>query len=209
MKLHRHPKHALFSVLLSFLTLAFITTNVPAQTGSLHGQITDQNGAIVVGAKVTAHGPSGQVKTATTDSGGVFSFASLPAGEYTVDASAPSLVLQEPVRVTLRAGSQTLNLQLSVVIPEQKITVQENRTSVSTDAAGNASAQVLRGEDLDALGDSPEDLQEALLALAGPIIGDITSPLFGQANQPSDAGGFGFSESANNRRFELQTRFAF
>ena len=43
----------------------------------------------------------------------------------------------------------------------------------------------------------------------GPIIGNITSPLFGQANQPSDAGGFGFSESANNRRFELQTRFTF
>jgi len=43
----------------------------------------------------------------------------------------------------------------------------------------------------------------------GPIIEDITSPLFGQANQPSDASGFDFSESANNRRFELQTRFTF
>jgi len=43
----------------------------------------------------------------------------------------------------------------------------------------------------------------------GPIIGNITSPLFGQANQPADAGGFGFSESANNRRFELQTRLTF
>jgi hypothetical protein len=43
----------------------------------------------------------------------------------------------------------------------------------------------------------------------GPIIGNITSPLFGKANQPSDAGGFGFSESANNRRFEFQARFTF
>ena len=43
----------------------------------------------------------------------------------------------------------------------------------------------------------------------GPIIGNITSPLFGLANQPSDAGGFGFSESANNRRLELQTRLTF
>jgi hypothetical protein len=42
----------------------------------------------------------------------------------------------------------------------------------------------------------------------GPIIGNITSPLFGQANQPSGAGGF-FSESANNRRLELQMRFTF
>jgi hypothetical protein len=42
----------------------------------------------------------------------------------------------------------------------------------------------------------------------GPIIGDITSPLFGQAN--SMAGGYGaFSENANNRRLELQLRFSF
>ncbi len=43
----------------------------------------------------------------------------------------------------------------------------------------------------------------------GPIIGNIASPLFGQANQPAASGGAIFSESANNRRFELQTRFTF
>jgi hypothetical protein len=42
----------------------------------------------------------------------------------------------------------------------------------------------------------------------GPIIGQITSPLFGQAN--SVAGGYGaFAETANNRRLELQMRFTF
>ena len=43
----------------------------------------------------------------------------------------------------------------------------------------------------------------------GPIIGYITSPLFGQANQPAGSGGLGFSEAANNRRLELQMRFTF
>ena len=44
----------------------------------------------------------------------------------------------------------------------------------------------------------------------GPIIGNITSPLFGQANQPAGTlGGGGFSEAANNRRLELQTRLSF
>jgi hypothetical protein len=42
----------------------------------------------------------------------------------------------------------------------------------------------------------------------GPIIGNITSPLFGLANQLAGVGGI-FSESANNRRLELQTRFTF
>ena len=46
----------------------------------------------------------------------------------------------------------------------------------------------------------------------GPINGNITSPLFGRANQSAGGGapgGTGFSESANNRRLEFQMRFTF
>jgi hypothetical protein len=43
----------------------------------------------------------------------------------------------------------------------------------------------------------------------GPIIGNIASPLFGLANQPAGSGNALFSESANNRRLELQTRLTF
>jgi hypothetical protein len=42
----------------------------------------------------------------------------------------------------------------------------------------------------------------------GPIIGNIASPLFGRANQLAGSGGL-FSESANNRRLELQMRLTF
>jgi hypothetical protein len=142
-----------------------------AQSRELRGQVTDQMGELS-SAKVTLRSPKGQPKTATTGITGSYSFNNLPPGEYTVEASAPSLILQEPVKISVKSDGQTLNLQLSVFIPEQNITVQENnRAAVSTDSAANASAQVLRGEDLDALGDSPEDLQEALLALAGPSAG--------------------------------------
>ena len=44
----------------------------------------------------------------------------------------------------------------------------------------------------------------------GPIVGDITSPLFGFSNQTNvTPNGEGFSESANNRRLELQIRLTF
>jgi hypothetical protein len=44
----------------------------------------------------------------------------------------------------------------------------------------------------------------------GPIDGNITSPLFGQANQVAGApNNEGFLETANNRRLELQLRFTF
>jgi hypothetical protein len=45
---------------------------------------------------------------------------------------------------------------------------------------------------------------------AGPIIGNITSQFFGRANQMAGStNAEGFSENANNRRLELQTRFTF
>jgi hypothetical protein len=43
----------------------------------------------------------------------------------------------------------------------------------------------------------------------GPITGNITSPLFGLANQSAGDGAGVFTENANNRRLELQTRFTF
>jgi len=52
----------------------------------------------------------------------------------------------------LKPGIQTLDLQLKVALPLQKVTVQENAgPSVTTDPGNNASALVLRGDDLQAL----------------------------------------------------------
>jgi hypothetical protein len=44
----------------------------------------------------------------------------------------------------------------------------------------------------------------------GPIVGNISSPLFGQSNQIAGTpNGEGFLETANNRRLELQIRFTY
>jgi hypothetical protein len=44
----------------------------------------------------------------------------------------------------------------------------------------------------------------------GPIIGNIASPLFGRSNQMAGTpNGEGFSENANNRRYELQLRLTY
>ena len=157
----------------------FLSLSAWQAPASLSGQVTDQNGAIVVGAKVIARSTSGQTTTTTSGADGRYSFSNLTPGDYTIQASAPSLVLAEPLKINIARGPQAMNLQLSVFIPDQSITVQENnRAAVSTDTNSNASAQVLKGEDLDALGDSPEDLQEALLALAGPSAGPSGGQIF-------------------------------
>jgi hypothetical protein len=150
-----------------------------AQTASLRGQITDESGAVIPAAKVTLNGPSKLVRITAAAVDGSYSFVGLAPGDYTVLASAPELGLAQPAKITLKSGSQTLNLQLRVASTAQQVTVEaEAAATVSTDAASNASALVMRGADLDALSDNPDDLQADLLALAGPAAGPGGGAIF-------------------------------
>jgi hypothetical protein len=119
------------------------------------------------------------VKTATTGRDGAYAFSGLTTGTYTVQASAPQLVLAQAQALTIRPGTQTLNLRLMVASTVQQIVVEENAgPAVSTEAASNATATVLTGDDLSSLSDDPEDLQADLQALAGPAAGPGGGAIF-------------------------------
>ena len=94
-------------------------------------------------------------------------------GEDTRIASSPGLVQFQPATVDIATGGNAaLDLKLRVSLEKQEVTVQENvGPTVSTDPSQNAGALVLRGADLDALSDDPDDLQSDLGALAGPSAG--------------------------------------
>src|SRR5438270_10877175 len=87
---------------------------LPAQTGGLRGQVTDESGAVVPGAVVSLAGPAGLTRTANAGNDGSYSFPALPDGAYVVQASAPGLGLRQPAKVTVRACTQTLNTTLHV-----------------------------------------------------------------------------------------------
>ena len=59
-------------------------------TGNIEGTITDQNGAVVPGASVTAKSTgttAGYNNTVTTNENGYFMFSQVPVGTYTVTAT--------------------------------------------------------------------------------------------------------------------------
>lgn len=144
-----------------------------AQTASLRGRVIDESGAVIPGAKVSLRGPARLLKTVETGIEGVYVITNIPPGDYTIQATAPQLGLPSPARLSLTSGSRaTLDLQLKVVATTQRLDVpDETNPAVSADAASNASAVVLKGKDLDALADNPEDLAADLEALAGPSAG--------------------------------------
>jgi hypothetical protein len=159
-----------------FLLLAAALTvfSAPAQqtTGTLRGVLTDDSGAIIPAATVSIAG-TGVQKSVPTQNDGSYTFAGLLTGQYTVRVTFPGFAAFQQV-VAISAGSTIqLPIQLKVSAAEkQEVTVQgEAGPHLSVEPDNNATALVLKGEDLAALPDDPDDLADALQALAGPGAG--------------------------------------
>jgi hypothetical protein len=150
-----------------------------AQTATLRGQVTDESGAVIPGAKFSLSGPAGVVQTTSADKTGSYAFVGVPPGSYTVLASAPRLAQAAPAEVSLKAGLQVLNLMLKVASIAEKVTVEDSSApAIGTDSSSSAGAVVLSGEDLQALSDDPDDLAADLQALAGPSAGPSGGSIF-------------------------------
>src|SRR5580658_1062980 len=160
-------------LLLLLLLLTFLPATYAQTSGIVHGVVTDESGALVPGAKVTVSNAAGPVKSGTAGNDGSYSINGIPSGQYSVVATSPGLQQAQPFAVDLSASpNATANIQLQVAAEKQEVTVQENAgPQVSVDPSQNAGALVLRGTDLQALSDDPDDLQADLQALAGPSAG--------------------------------------
>src|SRR5580704_1841072 len=162
------------------LWLALSTFSVWAQTTvTLRGQVTDESGAIVPGAQIVVTGSEGIHRSTSADDQGQYILTGLPAGSYGVVGSAADLAMPHPVQTVLTKGTVRLDLQLRVQTLHENVTVQDNSgPTVSTEASANANGLVLRGDDLNALSDDPDDLQADLLALAGPSAGPSSGAIY-------------------------------
>jgi Carboxypeptidase regulatory-like domain/TonB dependent receptor len=170
----RHPPGIVFGVA---LTLALCVGLAAAQQtrGTLRGLITDELGAVIVGANVTLTDANGVQKKAVSNGEGVYSFSGLAPGKYSLQAVAPGFAPSDSKDVDITSARQSVDLTLKVTI-EEKVTV--NETPVSTEATNNANQTLITGKDLDALPDDPEELAAALQALAGPSVGPNGGQIF-------------------------------
>ena len=140
--------------------------------GGLTGSVTDPSGAGIPKASVRLTDANGASYDATTSREGVYEFKSLAPGSYTLKAVAKGFALftQEDVRIAA-SQVQRLSISLTIQIEEQKVEVTDTTTKVDVDPSNNAGTVVMKGKDLEALSDDPDELQSELLALAGPSAG--------------------------------------
>ncbi len=170
--MHLSQKFLIKSLSVVFILVLSVTAVFAQQAlGSLHGQVVDEFGGLIIGATVTAVDATGKEKTTVTDSEGNYVLNGLAPGTYVIKAIAPGFSLLENTDVVITAGKrELLKLTLSVAIEKEEVSVS-SEPPISTEPENNAGALVLRGADLDALPDDPDELAAALQALAGPSAG--------------------------------------
>jgi hypothetical protein len=126
--------------------LLLVASPLMAQTaGRIQGTVTDNSGAGVPGAVVTATSPNLQgVQTTTTDTRGEFRFLSVPPGTYTVkvELSGFKTVNQTGVVVGLdRTVTLPVSLEVAAVVETIEVTGESpiiDSTSTSTGVNANA-----------------------------------------------------------------------
>jgi Carboxypeptidase regulatory-like domain len=142
-------------------------------TGGIRGQVADPTGAVIPGATVVATTTSGEVAGhATSDGAGAYAIHGLAPGTYSVTATANGFASFAAPGIVVAVGQmRTINAALTIAVQQQQVQVQAESNTVSTSPENNANAVVIKGKDLDALSDDPDELQNELQALAGPAAG--------------------------------------
>lgn len=145
-------------------------------TGVLAGRVTDKTGGVISGGRIEATGPSH--RTAATDAAGAYRILGLAPGSYTVLVTKDRFASFTGADVRVAAGKVTaLDVTLELAPIEETATV-EGEKPLGLDPSESAGAIVLRGDDLDALPDDPDEMAEALRALAGPAAGPSGGQMF-------------------------------
>jgi hypothetical protein len=158
-----------FNILLMVASLA---GRAQTPVGTVHGTVTDPTGAVIPLSTIIVTAADGGSRTATSGAAGEYTINQLAPGTYTLTATADGFPGSQPRTVTVTAyKSVMVNIALDLPMDTQQVTVTEQGSSLDTSADNNASAVVIKGKDLDALSDDPDELQNELNALAGPSAG--------------------------------------
>jgi hypothetical protein len=136
-------------------------------TGTLRVTVLDQTGAAILGASVTiAQPPPATPRTAAANDRGEVLFESLEPGKYVLHVESPGFETVDIADVNVRRGRQEkkeVHLEIAKYVEEVEVT-RDKTDEVLNDAFSTALTQ----EQIDALPDDEEEMQQQLEQMAGP-----------------------------------------
>ena len=163
--------------------LSFVAS---AQTvsGTLRGTVTDSNGAVVPNASVKVRSTeTGLERTVVSSDNGLYNFAFLPIGQYTVEATRTDFnkVIRENVIISLNE-TNVLDIRLDPAVSGEVTVTHEGAPINSTNqqiASSLTNAQIL---------ERPVGNQTNFLTLAETFTGFQENPTAGQNNPTLSSG---------------------
>ena len=176
----KHARVLLTSLAILFFAFAAALTAISqTSSGEIRGSVSDPTGALVPGAQIVLAGQDGAPATATSGHDGTFRFSQVKPGTYTLVITAKGFAASTVDGIEILPGKNVQeNVTLQLPTEQQQVEVTEGAIGVSTSPDSNTSAIVIKGKDLDALSDDPDELQNELNALAGPSAGPNGAQIF-------------------------------
>jgi hypothetical protein len=174
-------------VFLVSLALAALSSSAFAQsTATLQGNVTDQSGAVVSGAKVTVRNQAtGTERIVQSDSDGNYQAAALPPGVYRVEAQAQGFGSQTVSDVTLEVSRivvQNFQLKIGDVTQRVEVTADTQTVETSTITVG----QVINQKTVQEIPLNGRHFVDLGLLIPGSVTppqnGFLTAPLRGQGS---------------------------
>jgi hypothetical protein len=130
----------------------------------LQGEVRDQSGDLIAGAKLRLSGSNGIPRETLSNGRGQFRFTGLETGRYSLNAAARGFASRTEA-VILSAGIQRVSITLFPSI-EESINVNDRPNEVALDPNRAAGAQTLDEEQLKILPDDPDQFLTLLQSLA-------------------------------------------
>src|ERR1051325_10675626 len=129
------PKFAQVMIMLGvFITILTLSATAQRITGTLRGEITDQNGAAIAGAKIKAtNAQTGVAQSTISNSSGNYEFPTLLPGPYSVTVESQGFRQSAIKDVTVTANNVTdRNVTLSVGSSNETVEVTAALNEVQT-----------------------------------------------------------------------------
>src|SRR5215831_3614737 len=143
-------------------------------TAQLRGQVVDEQGALISGARATLVDTAGKKRSAVANANGEFTIYNLAPGSYTltVEFKGFQTHTEENFQIPVSAP---LKVTLTVAPLKAETEVNAESSGISVEPDQNLNAIILDEKMImDLLPDNEDDLLEFLQSLAGPSAGGVS-----------------------------------
>ena len=162
-------------------------------TASIEGLITDQHGALIDGAQITASDPEiGVTRLAVTDDSGRYQLAALPIGDYRLEVRAPGFQTRILERLRMEVARRvTQDFQLQVGEASEHVSV--TGTSAALEYASVSVGHVIDQRTVQEIPLNGRHFIDLGLLIPGSVTppqnGNLSAPTRGQGSQAINTAG--------------------